>query len=182
MVEGENDMGLVSRSVAELRLLEEMERADSSKQSIGLLLMNIERINRDSVSDHDFLQASKAIVRKLVSTARVYDLPFQATDDSIGIILPERKPTSLREDTLALCRAASNTTFLNQNRQPKPVVNYIRLGIGWGTNEKHSIALDIIRMAESSLIANRIPNSPPKSVLAQAYQYDTNGHPLHLLA
>lgn len=182
LVEGENDMGLVSRSVAELRLLEEMERADSSKQSIGLLLMNIERINRDSVSDHDFQQASQAIIRKLVSAARVYDLPFQAADDSIGIILPERKQTSLREDTLALCRAARNTTFLNQSGQPKPVVNYIRLGIGWGTNEKHSIALDMIRMAESSLIANRIPNSPPKSVLAQAYQYDTNGHPLHVLA
>lgn len=182
LVEGENDMGLVSRSIAELRLLEEMERAHSSKQSIGLLLMNIERINRDSVSDNDFMQASKAIVRKLVSSARVYDLPFQAANDSIGIILPERNQSSLREDTLALCRAARNATFLNQNGQPKPVVNYIRLGIGWGTNEKQSTALDIMRLAESSLIANRIPNTPPKNVLAQPYQHHTAPHRVHVLA
>jgi hypothetical protein len=40
----------------------------------------------------------------------------------------------------------------SQQRGEVSKLQALRLGIGWGTNEKHSIALDMIRMAESSLI------------------------------
>ncbi|MGB0389300.1 MAG: diguanylate cyclase domain-containing protein, partial [Ardenticatenaceae bacterium] len=154
LVDGEAGTGLVSRSVAELRLLEESERAETSQRPLGVLLIEINNTAHPGGSDHKFRQASKAIERKLVNLARSYDLPFRAQENRIGLILPERDWQSLQNERASICEAVRHAVFVTQIGQPEPAMNHVRLGIGW-SEYGQTTGIELLTMAERSLQPKR---------------------------
>lgn len=174
LLDGELSSGLVSRSVAELRLLEESARAETSKRPVGLLLIEMQKVANQSVSDKSFQQASRAIEGKLLNVIRSYDLPFRAQDNRIGVILPERESKVIQQSKTKLCQALRNATFMGEMGQVQPVMNVVRLGVGWAESGQ-ATGIELLTAAERSLQ----PKQATKSRREDMTQTQRQTNPLH---
>ncbi|MEM7033612.1 MAG: hypothetical protein AAF629_28950 [Chloroflexota bacterium] len=158
--EGEGGTGLVTHSVAELRLQEEMERSKASQRPVGLLLLSIDEINTVDVPNSELNLARQAIARSLVNQTRIYDLSFRTSQSQIGVILPEREWNILCDDVWVLCQAARRATYIDRTEQARSVSDIVQLRIGWAVNQVENgqaVAenpADLMTMAESIIAVN----------------------------
>lgn len=173
LLDGELATGFVSRSVAELRLLEESARAETSKRPVGLLLIEMQKVanpSEPSVSDQRFQQASKAIEGKFLKMIRSYDLPFRAQENRIGVILPERDATAMLMGKTKLCQALRHTIFIDNMGQTQQAMNIVRLGIGWAESGQ-ATGIELLTAAERTLQPKAATKSHRKDIPQRAIEH-----------
>lgn len=155
LVAGEVGTGLLPREVGELRMLEEIDRARQFRRPLGLLLIEIEPISEPPEAV-DLNELYRAITRQLISTALVHDVPFRVDDRHIGLIMPERDWDRLYADADSIAKALRQSSFLDQEGRPRPVLDYARLYFGLGTYQGEVKAtIDLMRAAGDSLSISR---------------------------
>ncbi|MFQ5342314.1 MAG: hypothetical protein ACE5F6_12280 [Anaerolineae bacterium] len=157
LVAGEVGTGLLPREVAELRILEEVDRAKLFRRPLGLLLIEIEHLPELAAADAvDFAEVYQAVTRQLTSSSLVHDIPFRAGPDRVGLILPERDWDRLYDDAELIASRLKGATFLGREERPQPVLEYVRLHFGLGTYQGEVDAeVDLMRAAQDSLNISR---------------------------
>ncbi|MEM7539564.1 MAG: hypothetical protein AAF639_45830 [Chloroflexota bacterium] len=186
---GEEGTGIVTRSVAELRLQEEIERAQSSNMPVGVLLFGFAPPLGRQVSPVDADLAAQAAIRRLVNNARSYDLAFHYADNQYGIVLPARDGNTLRRDALTMWAVVRETTFHDQNGHPQSVLSHIQFRLGWATSQSEgtSIAVNsaplLLQMAEDNMnihhasqLAHSYSLSPLMSLVQNNPQHQPEYH------
>jgi hypothetical protein len=156
LVAGEAGTGLLPQQVAELRLLEEVDRARQFRRPLGLLLVEIDQLPEMPVEQIGPREVHQAVVRQLVSASLVQDIPFRIDLNRVGLIMPERDWASLYRDTEAIVTALKGASFLDGNGRSQNVVRCARLSFGLGTYQgEASGTIDLMRAAEDSLNVSR---------------------------
>ncbi|MDQ2997878.1 MAG: hypothetical protein M3R61_12595, partial [Chloroflexota bacterium] len=97
----------------------------------------------------------QAIARRIGSAALVHDIPFRATANRIGVILPERDYDRLYADAEAIVIAMQSAAYLNRQGQSEPVGRYANLKFGLGTYQGEDGTIDLMRAAVDSLNISR---------------------------
>jgi hypothetical protein len=153
---GEVGMGLLPLDVAELRLLEEVDRASQFRRPLGLLLAEIEPLPEKADLAGSEWDIYRAIGRQLTSAALVHDIPFRLNNRCFGLILPERDWPKLYDDADAVANALKNASFLDQEDRPQSVLKYIKLNFGLGTYQGEGEGtIDLMRAVQDSLNISR---------------------------
>jgi len=156
LLAGEAGTGLLPRQVAELRMIEEVDRARQFRRPVGLLLVEIEPLPGTAARDVDPSEVQQAIVRQLVSASLVHDIPFRADSSRVGLILPERSWDSLYQDTDSIVAALREALWIDREGRSHQVLNHARLRFGLGTYQGGaSGTIDLMRAAEDSLSVGR---------------------------
>lgn len=156
LVAGEAGTGLLPHQVAELRLVEEVERARQFGRPLGLLLVEIEQLPGTPMEQIAAQEMHQAVVRQLVSASLVQDIPFRIDLNRVGLIMPERDWTSLYRDTEVIVAALKGASFLDSDGHLRNVTHYGRLCFGLGTYQgEASRKVDLMRAAEDSLSVSR---------------------------
>ena len=172
---GEAGTGLVSTTIAELRLQEELDRSHLNQLTVALLLFDVRRVTNRPVTNEMIMCARQAMHRTLASYAQSYDLPFELDEHTIGIILPLRDSNSLQRDTLAICQAVRRTKYQTQNGLSQSVEDVIHLRIGYaankviGTTQLVQDSSLLLKMARRSLGKGRLPQSNVSQETLPAY-------------
>lgn len=156
LLAGEAGTGLLPRQVAELRLIEEVDRARQFRRPVGLLLVEIEPLNQGSAGELTWSEVWQAVIRQLVSASLVHDIAFRADTNRLGLILPERDWDSLYRDTELIVSALRGGLFIDGEGHSHEVLQHARLEFGLGTYQgETSGTIDLMRAAEDSLSVGR---------------------------
>ena len=156
LVAGEAGTGLLPRQVAELRLLEEVDRARQFRRPLGLLLVEIEDLAESPAQQTQALEAHQALVRQLVSTSLVHDIPFRMGPNQVGLILPERNWDSLYQDAESVINALKGAVFLDDEGRSHHVLHLVKLNFGLATYQgETSGTIDLMGAAQDSLSVSR---------------------------
>lgn len=156
MIKGDEDnSGLLPMAVAELRLIEETNRAKIFRRPLGLLLIEYSSQSKQTLSMTDFRALEKAITRKLASSS-VHDIPFRMAQSAIGLIMPERTWEELYKAADEIVAALRDSSFFDQHGQSQPIGDYVRIDVGLATYQGESEAtVDMIKAAKDSLYIGR---------------------------
>jgi GGDEF domain-containing protein len=156
LVAGEAGTGLLPRQVAELRLMEEVDRARQFRRPLGLLLVEIEHLP-DALPDWvEAREVHQAAVRQVATASLVHDIPFRVDTNCLGLILPERDWDTLYRDSEAIIDAIRGALFLDEKGRSHEVSRYARLSFGLGTYQgETSGTIDLLRAAQDSLSIGR---------------------------
>jgi len=156
LVEGEVGTGLLPYEVANLRLLEEIDRAKMFKRPLGLLIIEIEALPKLDEGNVDFHDINQALTRQLTSVSLVHDIPFRITADKVGLIMPERNWNDLYHDTDLIANSLRNAKFIQKDGSMQETHEFIKLNFGLGTYQGEAGGqIDIVRAAEDSLNITR---------------------------
>ena len=154
---GEAGTGLLPQQVAELRLVEEVDRAKQFRRPLGLLLVEIEDLDESPAQQTQAREAHQALVRQLVSTSLVHDIPFRMGSNQVGLILPERDwEDSLYQDAESIINALKGAVFLDDEGRSHHVLHLVKLNFGLATYQgKASGTIDLMGAAQDSLSVSR---------------------------
>jgi len=156
LVEGEVGTGLLPYEVANLRLLEEIDRAKMFKRPLGLLIIEIEALPKLDEVNVDFHDIYQALTRQLTSISLVHDIPFRSTADKVGLIMPERNWNDLYHDTDLIANSLRSAKFIQKDGSMQETHEFIKLNFGLGTYQGEAGGqIDIVRAAEDSLNITR---------------------------
>ncbi len=156
LVAGEAGTGLLPWQVAELRLLEEVDRAKQFRRPLGMLLVEIEDLAESPAQQTQALEARQALVRQLVSTSLVHDIPFRMGPNQVGLILPERNWDSLYQDAESIINALKGAVFLDDEGRSHHVLHLVKLSFGLATYQgETSGTIDLMGAAQDSLSVSR---------------------------
>ncbi|HSJ58035.1 MAG TPA: hypothetical protein VLC95_12685 [Anaerolineae bacterium] len=151
LVGGEAGTGLLPIEVAELRLVEEVDRARQFRRPLGLLIVHSEP-ERDPPPGTRLADVEDAVTRQLVSASLVHDVPFRIDAHRVGLLLPERDWKTLYADTEVIVAALRQAVFVDGSGHELPVAGYLRLGFGLGTYQGEAAGkIDLMRAANDSL-------------------------------
>jgi hypothetical protein len=156
LLAGEQGTGLLAPQVAELRLVEEVERARRFHRPLGLLLVEVEETAGTQPGGVQTREAHQALVRQLASVSLAQDIPIRLEENQVGLILPERSWESLYRDAESIVGALKNALFVDVEGQSHPVLDYLTLSFGLGTYQGElSGSIDLLRAARDSLSVSR---------------------------
>ena len=154
LVAGEVDSGLLSFEVAELRLREELDRAQAFHRPLGLLLVESEWESSGDDGKQD--EAYRMVARQLAAASLVHDIPFQIDQNRFGLLLPERDWDELyryAEDVVKMLEDLSLPDLKGGgNAERVPLKFRFGLGVYDGKGEGD---IDLLRTAEDSLQISR---------------------------
>jgi GGDEF domain-containing protein len=156
LVAGESGTGLLPRQVAELRLVEEVDRARQFRRPLGLLLVDIEDLAKSPAHQLQALEAHQALVRQLASTSLVHDIPFRMGPNQVGLILPERDWDGLYQDAESIINALKGAVFVDAEGRSHQVLHLVGLNFGLATYQgETSGTIDLMGAAQDSLSVSR---------------------------
>lgn len=179
LLSGEEGTGLVNRSVAELRLQEELDRSEQSQLPVGVILFDMKQTTSRPVSREGLHKAQQAMIRRLVAQGARFDLPFRLDADRIGVILPLRRGDRLRRDTIALSQAVRSATYQTKTGLTQPSLDLVQLGIGFaisevaGHEDKVTEATMLMQSAECRLQGRAVAKSHTQTSVTQAALLET---------
>lgn len=156
LVAGEIGTGLIPFEVADLRLIEEIDRAKMFKRPLGLLIIEIEPLPKFNEAKVYLEEIHQAITRQLTSSSLIHDIPFRIKVNQLGLIMPERNWENLYLDADSIANQLRSTTFIQQDGSTQATNKFISLNFGLGTYQGESGGqIDIMRAAKDSLDISR---------------------------
>lgn len=156
MVSDDVGAGLLPLSVAQLRLLEEIDRARQFHRPLGLLAVEISPLAEEARDAKEYEHIFTAVARQISSASLVQDIPFRQSATQIGMILPERTWEDLYKDADLIASSLSEAIYIDRDERPKLIRDHIKLSFGLGTYQGESIGeIDLVQAADDSLRISR---------------------------
>lgn len=160
-LEGEG-VGLLRQPVGLLRLDEEQERAFDHQRPLGLLLVHTQ-IVEDVVRDpRDRLMLLKAVVAAIKDVARDTDIPFQAENERMALILPETDVETMQKVLDRLIENFRDLRYVQATGESRPVKDCAQIRYGYaiylgGSDDSPDMMAAALRSLERSIEDNQGP-------------------------
>ncbi len=152
MVAEDAGAGLLPSKIADLRIMEELDRARQFHRPLGLLLIEISPLAEATMNEKEFEQIFTAVARQVASASLVHDIPFRQSATRVGLILPERKWEELYRDADLIATSLSQVTYMDQEEHPQSIRDYVALSFGLGTYQGETTGeVNLVQAAEDSL-------------------------------